>query len=541
MPCNSTTDRECSDYELSKYLYSNPDALWDMFPCPPPWKPLLILELPWKERLGEEDGDRLCKRLASRCGLDLAKLQAEALQSSLIFSDCDIKCFIGLLIGILVTVCLLVAMVTYFKRRRKRPSKVPDSKRETRVYLTTCGVQTQLLNGEDSPPEKKENWIRDLSRLLRRTNTYESHEPKRHRGDKSEDESRTCSGADTSNTCDSARASDVSYSYRMSDPSARNQHLSEEIMLELREKYNLKNSEMSGFQSRNVSSPVSNLLYDVRSPNSPVSNALYQCSCQYQTSSQSPNQIPRTCQCNICSKSNSPIASQSSNQIPRTCQCNICNQSNSSISYRGYIDKQENRFQPHAYPSSSQYHPDHSLGFCRSEHFDFENFPYVDDKIYSGVQNHSQTYMDQENAPLPMSSCNCKQCVQQNMPRSDDNYSAYSTGSDVYGVPQTAMNYPREIQCNCRQCTRMIPIAAYTKRLSNTGDSAQRDEIDTNLAPAEESQNNGPEHRKRRRSKPRPPVSSTASSSDNAGSEKSFRSGKMKTNGSLFNSKLINR
>lgn len=79
-----------------------------------------MLELPWKERLGEEDGDRLCKRLASRCGHDLEKLQAEALQSSLIFSDCDVKCFIGLLIGILVTVCLLVAMVTYFKRRQDR-------------------------------------------------------------------------------------------------------------------------------------------------------------------------------------------------------------------------------------------------------------------------------------------------------------------------------------------------------------------------------------------------------------------------------------
>lgn len=114
--CNKSTDRECSDGAFVTHLYSNPDALWDMFPCPPPWKPELILELPWKDRLGEEDGDRFRQRLASRCGLDLVKLQAVALQDSLIFRDCDIYCFIGILIGIL-TVCVSIAMVTVIIRR----------------------------------------------------------------------------------------------------------------------------------------------------------------------------------------------------------------------------------------------------------------------------------------------------------------------------------------------------------------------------------------------------------------------------------------
>lgn len=520
--CNSSTDQECSNREFVTHLYSDPDALWDRFPCPPPWKPELILELPWKDRLGEEDGDRLRQRLASRCGLDLVKLQAVALQDSLIFSDCDIKCFIGLLIGFLLTVCLFVAMGTFIRRRRRKSSEKADSRKDTRVFLTTTGgVQTKLINGESSPTEKREKWTLGLCRLWRKSNIYESNVPNCHEKDRAENESLTYSGPDTSNTYNSVNASENSFSYPLSDLSPRNMRFGEEIMLEFKEKYGLQNSETSsGYRTKKVSSPVSNMLYDIRSPNPSVTNAMYQSNCQ----------------CGSCSL-------QSPNQIPLSCPCNICSQSNSSIPFRGqFVDVRQNCVVSNAYPSSCQQcRSENVIGYCRSEHYDFENFPYADDRTKSGVQNHSLAYMDQENASFRINSaCSCKQCAQQKMMMSDEDHSTYSTGSDVYGIPKTAMNYPRDIQCSCRQCTQMIPLAAYNKRLSRTGEHT-RDETDMEITSADDVNTNGPEHRKRRRSKPRPPVSSTASSSDNTGSEKSFRSGKLKTNGSLFNSKLINR
>lgn len=359
-----------------------------------------------------------------------------------------------------------------------------------------------------------------FSRFWRKSNIYESNEPNGHVKDRSENESLTYSGADTSNTYSSVNASENSVSYPLSDLASRNLRFGEEIMLEFKEKYGLRNSETpSGYQTKKVSSPVSNMLYDIRSPNHSVSNAMYQSNCQ----------------CGSCFL-------QSPNQIPRSCPCNICSQSNSSIAFRGqFVDVRQSNVVSNAYPSSCQQcNSENVIGYCRSEHYDFEKFPYADDRINSGVQNHSLAYMDQDNASFRVNSaCSCKQCVQQKM-MSDEDHSTYSTGSDVYGVPKTATNYPRDIQCNCRQCTQMIPIAAYTKRLSRT-EEYTRDETDMEILSAEDINPSGQEHRKRKRSKPRPPISSTASSSDNTGSEKSFRSGKLKTNGSLFNSKLINR
>lgn len=63
--CNKSVDRECSDGEFVMYLYLNLDVLWEMFFCLFLWKLELILELLWKDCLGEEDGDRFCQRLVS--------------------------------------------------------------------------------------------------------------------------------------------------------------------------------------------------------------------------------------------------------------------------------------------------------------------------------------------------------------------------------------------------------------------------------------------------------------------------------------------
>lgn len=95
------------------YLYLNLDVLWDMFFCLFLWKLELILELLWKDCLGEEDGDRFCQRLVSWCGFDLVKLQVVVLQDFFIFRDCDIYCFIGILFGILI-VCVFIVMVIVF-------------------------------------------------------------------------------------------------------------------------------------------------------------------------------------------------------------------------------------------------------------------------------------------------------------------------------------------------------------------------------------------------------------------------------------------
>ncbi|XP_061166432.1 uncharacterized protein LOC133175345 isoform X2 [Saccostrea echinata] len=524
--CNTSTDQQCTDQEYRKYIYSNPEALWDIFPCPPPWKPELILELPWKEKLGDEDGDRLCKRVARRCGLDLVKLQAMALQDALIFSDCDLKCFIGLLLGFLTLCLCVVIVVIFFRRRKKKFSKVPDHKNETQVILTSNGVQTKLMNGEsssgeNSSPEKRGKYGIDFARFCRSANVYESDEVKRHRSDISEN--AFLSAGDMSYTYDSVNTSEQSFSNNMSN-SFENHRFNEEMISELREKYGFRNSESASVhEPRSVNTPVSNLLYDMRSPNPTVSNALYQARRQCEASS-----------------------IQSTNQIPLNCPCNICCQSNSSIPYRGQVInlKQNYSVQRQDYPVSCKCYP---RGYPDEHKWRrnnvIEKFPYADDVINSSVQNHS--FYDREQGASDFrinSACSCKQCVEQRLSISEEDYSTYSTGSDVYGVPNTDLNYPREIQCNCRQCTKMIPIAAYTKRFSQTEEYTQRDNVDMQFMSAGDIiDSDGPEHRKRRRSKQRPPISSTASSSDNTGSEKSFRSGKMKTNGSLFNSKLISR
>lgn len=520
--CNTSTDQQCTNQEFRKYIYSNPEALWDIFPCPPPWKPELILELPWKEKLGDEDGDRLCKKVARRCGLDLVKLQAIALQDELIFSDCDIKCFLGLLLGFLTLCLCVVIVVIFFRRRRKKFSKVPDQKNETQVILTSNGVQTKLINGENSPgangsPEKKGKFNIDFARFCRSANIYESDDVKRHRNDIPEN--AFLSSRDMSYMYDSVNSCEQSLSNNLSD--SFHNRCKEEIISELREKYEFRNSESSSaYEPRRVSSPVSNILYDMRSPNPPVSNALYQARRQCEVSP--------------------------TNQIPLNCPCNICCQSNSSIPYRGQVINLKQNFsvQLHDYPksctcSSREYPDEHK--WRRNDVI--ERFPYADDVINSSVQNHSFCDRNQGISDFQVNSaCSCKQCVEQRFSVSGEDCSTYSTGSDVYGVPKTDLNYPREIQCNCRQCTKMIPIAAYTKRFSQTGEYTQRDNVDMQFMLAGDTiDNDGPEHRKRRRSKQRPPISSTASSSDNTGSEKSFRSGKMKTNGSLFNSRFISR
>ena len=97
----------------------DPENLWEIFPCPPPWKPELLLELNWEGRLGEE-GTRIKHRVASRCGINIQQLKTSMLESSgqsLFFLDCNINCFVPILAGITCAVFLLVAFVAFVIKR----------------------------------------------------------------------------------------------------------------------------------------------------------------------------------------------------------------------------------------------------------------------------------------------------------------------------------------------------------------------------------------------------------------------------------------
>jgi len=94
--------------------------MWDYFPCPPPWKRELFLELPWEQRLGEYDWEDIRDRVANRCGINIKELRKSLLEASgrsLIFLDCDLNCFIPILAAITCIVFLFVALIAFFVRR----------------------------------------------------------------------------------------------------------------------------------------------------------------------------------------------------------------------------------------------------------------------------------------------------------------------------------------------------------------------------------------------------------------------------------------
>lgn len=103
--------------ECDPKRYFHPYSLWDQFPCPPPWNRALFLKLPWKERLGDEDGEQISARVASRCGIDVEQLRAlpGTAASSLLVNDCDLSCF--LLIAAFICI-FLVAFVAAFVIKR---------------------------------------------------------------------------------------------------------------------------------------------------------------------------------------------------------------------------------------------------------------------------------------------------------------------------------------------------------------------------------------------------------------------------------------
>ncbi|XP_021364853.1 uncharacterized protein LOC110457780 [Mizuhopecten yessoensis] len=232
-----------------------PDIMWDAFPCPPPWKRELFLQLNWTRLSEPADRQRVRDRVAKRCNINLKELQNAVLESSgqsLIFIDCDANCFIPILATITCVVFLFVALVAFFIKRQHRarlkssefPSesttphavarqenhlymRSPDGSgemipRPTESVLADAGVEIRLL---DSQPEEKHFIIPKGYDRFYGSQKGGKYHYKRGRLDTplpmepSEDTSATYSGTDTNHTdhtYESVRGSIYSGSLRLS-------------------------------------------------------------------------------------------------------------------------------------------------------------------------------------------------------------------------------------------------------------------------------------------------------------------------------------
>ncbi|KAK3093271.1 hypothetical protein FSP39_013486 [Pinctada imbricata] len=504
------------------------DSLWDSFPCPPPWKPELILELGWTYRF-PEDGQRLLSRVADRCRLDLMKLRASASQEreNLIFKDCDINCFLLVLSVFICIIFLLVAIVAFYVRRRtlkrwkdKENSNslaarstyqpVPTESRTSEVVLANGRVTTRLENDSNGihafQNPKFYGKFYD-SQLSRPNNVYDGEEASRQL---------------------KPYESPINDS-EIQDPVERDIITNENAPLQ---------NQYYSLQRKN----------DPRGPGSVVSYQRSQCSC------------PR------CSQ----IALQQSPVPFVQCRCGRCSQlsvyhsGGTGYGSDGYTDygissnnkvmiskpKVDTNFIVNGDSKRRRHHSE--SGFAE------DDYTYVDNAEVRYPQNNptsSPVFLQSTSAFYPAASskkCNCRRCSQNKLGFSDDENgiiygvpnSAHAQ-SEFYGVPERT--YPVQYltnesppKCNCKRCSQnSINLIERLESLELTVPTHYT-EPETDMATV--FTNYKTEHRKRKRNKMNRPVSlNTSSDETNTGSEKSFRSGVPKTNGSLLNAKFVNR
>ena len=179
---------------------------------------------------------------------------------------------------------------------------------------------------------------------------------------------------------------------------------------------------------------------------------------------------------------------------------------------------------------------------------------YMDDNSQQGNLQENPVFLPSKSAFYPVAGgqkCNCRRCSQNKLAMSDDERGSFyetprTNQSEFYGVP--GPSYPvqyaddkRFQRCNCKRCSQnsinLIEnfVVVRDNAVSFNPKSDRNEQPDLMV-------NSSTEHRKRKRNKLHRPVSLNTSSDDaNTGSEKSFRSGVPKTNGSLLTSKFVSR
>ena len=182
---------------------------------------------------------------------------------------------------------------------------------------------------------------------------------------------------------------------------------------------------------------------------------------------------------------------------------------------------------------------------------------FYDSDIYDGSTNSDYHYRQNK--------CNCRKCSQPNLNYNSKLISpANPPESEFYGVPdQMTMNMVSLRPCNCRRCSHnnlnqmnydAQPPAYYNQcqpcsckrclqNFKQINPSIESYMFDPNLSSNQPSDGRQcktkSDNKKKRKNKSDRPLSVHASSTDtNTGSEKSYRVGVPKTNGSLYRSKL---
>lgn len=161
-------------------------------------------------------------------------------------------------------------------------------------------------------------------------------------------------------------------------------------------------------------------------------------------------------------------------------------------------------------------------------------------------ENFDRTYRQQSmyatGQPVHRCRCQCSRCSQMNEVVSDgyttNRNLVHSDGSDVYGIPDRVQNVHQ-----CRQCSQSnLNPQIYQPQQNIETPTPTTDTFPLKaFVPQDEVNvdNTDIDHRKRRRSRPSSVIAST--SDTNSGSEKSYRIGVPRTNGSLYRTKFMYR
>lgn len=143
--------QKCDRWRSAPEHIRDPWLLWDRFPCPPPGthnRARLLLELDWTGQLGQRDGCKALRRVATRCKVDLTEIElSESLSDCdelfTVFGLCGTQCVIAIILACicLLFVFLLVIVCCRYVRRPEKGSESPSTKT---VHTDQSSINTQV-------------------------------------------------------------------------------------------------------------------------------------------------------------------------------------------------------------------------------------------------------------------------------------------------------------------------------------------------------------------------------------------------------------
>ncbi|CAG2258066.1 unnamed protein product [Mytilus edulis] len=539
---------QCSECDPVASI-GNPIDIWDSFPCPPKSEPEIFLELDWIGKLGAIDGETIRQRVAKRCDISITSSSgprpADYAESSLFIENCDINCILVVLAILVCSVVLAIPAVLCCLKRRNvckwftkktlnRHSTTTDPPfygdhfypplnssvtRDSEIVYNTDGAQSRLLH----PERTKQTTVSPYRYYEKVYNDKDPQEPdldlNPNQKNSSEETSLTYSGTDTTHTYESLKDSQRSASFRLSNTSG------------------------TSAQNQNVSDRADQ---------------------QYNSSLASSSQGQRHCACPRCSRTN----------IYRPYESIDYN-----TTYNVYPQKftyPYNRFQQYRIPSppmggtndkesEALRNPKQNLVGTIPDDTSYIEEPAPPERMrkdrsfYDSDQNEGSVNSDYQ---IRRNKCNCRKCSQTNLNNSNLTSPTNMSDSEFYGVPdQMTINMVPLRPCNCRHCSqnnlgqmKYDYPSYYNQRhpctckrclqnIQHINPTIETYFYDPNSSEREHSgrkqTKSKSEDKKRKKNKSERPLSSHASSTDtNTGSEKSYRMGVPKTNGSLYRSKL---